>query len=478
MPSTPVDTLHHEMVPIGGPLQGLSYSPTAADIILQVIVVGLAKRRNKTFLPLLCFVLLLAAAAADRCYFRSRVYPGVYIKEIHLGGCSYREAAAVLAGLTMTFTGPRGESVSRPLHELGIVVDSRATFMEAYRQGRSHGLPRSYLDRLALWKEKTHVPLRFRLDGERLQRALLALAEAFNRPPRDARFQAGTEDTEARLVPEEPGYRALPEEFGRQLRYTLEVPRLPLQMQVPYVDIPAQLTAAALKEMGISALRSSFTTRFDISKKDRVHNIKLAASTLDGCIIPPGELFSLNGVIGDTTPEKGYRKAPVIVGEELIPGYGGGLCQLSSTLYNAALLANLEIVERHNHNLVVPYLPPGRDATIAYGARDLKFRNNSGGHILINAGVEGDTLTIWIFGAPMAERVEISTVELEVFPPPVKYRADPALPPGREERDEGTPGYVVEVWKTLYRGDRAISKERIAVDRYAPYPTVIRRGMS
>ncbi|WP_461369640.1 VanW family protein [Candidatus Darwinibacter acetoxidans] len=376
----------------------------------------------------------------------------------------------------MILTGPRGEAVSFTLRELGIMIDSKATFMEAYQQGRNHRPPRSYLDRLALLKKKAFIPLRCRLDENRLRQALLPLAETFNRPPQDAYFQAGADDREALLVPEEPGYRVLQEEFYKQLLYTLEVPGLPLQMPVPYEDIPARLTALAFKQMGISALRSSFTTRFDLSKKDRVHNIKLAASTLDGCIVAPGELFSLNHIVGDTTPEKGYREAPVIVGEELLPGYGGGLCQISSTLYNAALLANLEIVERHNHNLTVPYLPPGRDATIAYGARDLKFRNSSGQHILINAGVKNDALTFWIFGAPMAERVEISTVELEVFPPPVRYRVDPALSPGTEEKDEGSPGYVVEVWKTLYRGDRVISREKISVDRYSPYPTVIRRG--
>lgn len=434
------------------------------------------KRRKKIFLPLLFFIPLFIAALADYGCFRNRVYPGVYVKQMHLGGQSPAKAASSLARLQMTFFGPGGETISFPLGEMGIFIDSTSIFREAYQQGRKNRPPRAYLDRLSLWRDKAHLPLRYFPDEKRLRRTLLSVAATFNRPPRNAFFQTGAAETEATLTPEQPGYRVAGEELFNRVLFALELPGLALQVPVPYQEIPARVTILSFKQMGISGLMSSFTTYFDLSKAGRVHNIKLAASILDGYIVSPGEIFSLNNIIGDTTPEKGYREAPVIVGEELVPGYGGGLCQISSTLYNAALLANLEIIERHNHNLTVFYLPPGRDATIEYGARDLKFENNTGHHLLIYGKVKKDALTFSLFGPPGEERVEISTVELAVFPPPVRYEADPALPPGAEEKDEGSAGYIVEVWKTVYREDRVISKEIISVDRYAPYPTVIRRG--
>ncbi len=434
------------------------------------------RRRKKKILPFLLLALMFTAAAADYLYYRDRVYPGVYVKQVHLGGKTSAEVQEMLAGLQMEFTGPGGKTACLPLGEMGITVAGGPVIAEARRCGRQGGLLRAYFNRLRLIKDKPAIPLLYRLDEARLQQKLDSLEEIFNSQPRDAYFEVDAASAKAILIPEQPGFRVMREELYRSLLHVLNAPGLPLALTVPGEILPAQLTAFSLKDKGITGLISSFTTNFDINKVDRVHNLKLAASVINGSIVPPGEVFSVNAVVGNTTPEKGYRQAPVIVGTELVPGYGGGLCQISSTLYNAALLANLEIVERHNHNLTVPYLPPGRDATISYGTRDLKFRNNTGRHLLIYGRVEGDALTFWLLGTPQEERVEINTVKLEVFPPPERYELDPTLPPGEEEIEEGYAGYTVEVWKTVYRGDQIIAKEKISVDHYEPYPTVIRRG--
>jgi vancomycin resistance protein YoaR len=232
----------------------------------------------------------------------------------------------------------------------------------------------------------------------------------------------------------------------------------------------------SLKEKGIVTLMSSFSTSFDPKNTDRVHNIKLAATLLDNYFLAPGEVLSLNAFFGDTTAEKGYREAPIIVGNRLVPGFGGGLCQISSTLYNAALLANLEVIERHHHQLTVPYIDPGRDATIAYNMRDLKLRNNKEHYILISPRVEDDTLTFSFFGGQMKERVEINTKILATFESPTEYQTNPELPPGKKEIIEGVPGYRVEVWKLVYEGKELKSKEKISDDNYLPYPTVIQQG--
>ncbi|PKM83170.1 MAG: hypothetical protein CVU88_02945 [Firmicutes bacterium HGW-Firmicutes-13] len=160
------------------------------------------------------------------------------------------------------------------------------------------------------------------------------------------------------------------------------------------------------------------------------------------------------------------------------PGFGGGVCQISSTLYNTALLANLEIMERHNHQLTVPYIVPGRDATLAFPSKDLKFHNNRDHYILITAFIEHDDLTFRLFGAPIEERVEIKTVEIAAYTPPIKHEFVPELAPGEEEVIEGHPGYVVQVWKTVYREDKIESEEIISVDSYLPSPKIIRRGVS
>ncbi len=123
-------------------------------------------------------------------------------------------------------------------------------------------------------------------------------------------------------------------------------------------------------------------------------------------------------------------------------------------------------------------LYPGRDATIAFGATDLKIHNNRDHHIWVSAHVEEGQLVIHIFGRPLKERVEITTKTLHTYEPPVKYEADHNLASGEEEVDEGYPGYLVEVWQTVYLEDEIISQKKISVDHYNPHPTIIRQGVN
>jgi putative cell wall-binding protein len=142
---------------------------------------------------------------------------------------------------------------------------------------------------------------------------------------------------------------------------------------------------------------SEYTTYFDSGMVNRSDNIRLAAEALNGHTLSPGDLFSFNQSVGRRTAEAGYKEAPIIMGEEFVPGVGGGVCQVSTTLYNAAVLADLEIVERHHHTLPVAYVPAGQDATVSYPALDLKFRNTLDVYIVIRSSVEGNTLTFQLY---------------------------------------------------------------------------------
>lgn len=142
---------------------------------------------------------------------------------------------------------------------------------------------------------------------------------------------------------------------------------------------------------------AQYSTYFDSSQVNRTENIRLAAKALDGKLLAPGERFSFNESVGERTAEAGYKVAMIIVGKEFVPGLGGGVCQVSSTLYNAVSLAGLEILERHAHSLEITYVPYGQDATVAYGVLDFKFRNNTEDDLLIRSSVEGGTLTFQLY---------------------------------------------------------------------------------
>lgn len=436
------------------------------------------KWSNSRALRLIIWTLITAGLAfllADFFYFLPRIYPGVQLHGLDLGGKSRIQMVSSLENMAVTFTGP-AKAVAIPLRELGIILDGERQFQIAYQLGRKYQRLPSYLERLRMLSDKAVIPLQYQLDLETLQQQAAALENTFRAEPEIAYFQVCPDEKQAQLVSEQPGFRLSREELILRLLNTLARPALPLTVVAPLYEVPAEITAAYLREKGITALRSSFSTEFDYTNRNRSHNIKLAASHLDGLMIAPGEIFSLNATIGDTTPEKGYREAPVIIGRELATGIGGGLCQVSSTLYNSALLADLSIIERYNHTITVPYLPPGRDASVLYGAGDFKFRNSSGHYIMLNTVVQKGRLTCRIFGAPLNKRVEIITNELARWPPPVRYEFDPELAPGSEEIDEGSPGFIVEVWKIVYQNGEELSRKRISEDQYSPYPTVIRRG--
>ncbi len=421
-------------------------------------------------------ILIVCFTLADTIYFRHRVYPGVQVKNSSLGGQTLSAVAAILDNLEITVSGPDGKAISLPLREIGIVVESELVFGAAYNLGRRYRWPLSYWERYKIVKNRPSVPLEYRIEGEVLLSSLASLEETLHSEPRDATFRVCAYELTSELIPERKGYRVIKDELLRRLLDAVSRPGEPLSVAAPYIELPAAVTVMSLKEKGIEALMISFTTEFDISNEDRINNLSLASAVLNNHLIAPGEILSVNALIGNTTPDKGYKQAPVIFGGEIIQGFGGGLCQVSSTLYNAVLLADLEIFERHHHQFIVPYLPPGRDATIEYGSHNLMFRNNKDHYILINALMRGNRLTFRLFGAPLEQKVEITTRELAVIDPPVRVIFDPDLPAGAEVVEEGDPGYVVEVWKTVSRGGQEESRVLLSVDHYTPYPTVIRRG--
>ena len=142
---------------------------------------------------------------------------------------------------------------------------------------------------------------------------------------------------------------------------------------------------------------AEFSTRFNVNEVNRTENIRLAAEAIDGARLAPGEIFSFNETVGERTMAAGYKEAVVIEGNRFIPGIGGGICQVSSTLFNAANQAHLEIVERHHHSLPVGYVPPGQDATVFYAVLDFKFKNTTKEPLVLRTWVEGGTLTIKIY---------------------------------------------------------------------------------
>ena len=432
------------------------------------------KKKLAPFILLTSFILLVIVG--DSLYYKNRLYPGIYVHQIPLGGASLLDVADILTDVEITFTASGNRSAAYRLRTLGIVPDAEQIFNTAYRAGRNNRPPLSYFERFQLYRNGIHLPLYDNEQTIKPSKVVSAIASDFNREPADAAYRISTDGRQLTVIPEAAGFRMNHDALISHLTLLLKQPQKELLLPVPGTTVPPAVTAKMLRKRGIQEPIGTFTTSFDGYAEDRVHNLKLAVSELNNLQIAPGETFSINQTLGDSTPEKGYRKAPIIVGTELVAGYGGGLCQISTTLYNAALLAGLDIVERHNHNMAIPYVFPGRDATISYGSRDLKFKNNTGHYLLMYATVTENELTFRLFGTPSGDRVVIEPEIVSTRPFPIKQVNDSTLPTGSEVITDGEPGYLVAVWKSVYRGDKLISREQISLDSYEPFPAVVRQG--
>jgi vancomycin resistance protein YoaR len=209
----------------------------------------------------------------------------------------------------------------------------------------------------------------------------------------------------------------------------------PLTVDAAMTETPPRVTAELLKS--IDGLLSSFTTSLGGSSRNRVHNIGLACKEIDGTVLLPGEVFSYNETVGPRSSAAGYREAPIIVKGKLVPGLAGGICQVSTTVFNAALLSGLEIESRRNHALPVHYVPAGRDATVSYGSIDLRFKNDLGHPIYLEVDSAGRRVTVKIWGHTGDKReVRILTSRVTTIGAGVSRRRDPRLPSGRVVVDE------------------------------------------
>lgn len=174
------------------------------------------------------------------------------------------------------------------------------------------------------------------------------------------------------------------------------------KMKVPIRKIYPKVDSGLLREISVRKL-GTYTTYFRKTNEERSHNIWLASEAIDSTVIFPGETFSFNEVVGERTIEKGYKRAPVIVKGELSEDIGGGICQVSSTLFNAVDLKGIQIVERYAHSKRVPYVPPGRDATVSWWGPDFTFKNLYNDPILIRSKVAYGTISVSIYSTESAE---------------------------------------------------------------------------
>jgi vancomycin resistance protein YoaR len=236
-------------------------------------------------------------------------------------------------------------------------------------------------------------------------------------------------------------------------------------------------TTAQARAMGITGIVGSYETFFG-GIANRIHNVELVAHLVDGTLIGPGATFSFNATTGARTAEKGFVAAPVIINGELQTGLGGGVCQVSTTVFNAAYVAGLPITQRTNHALYISHYPLGRDATVNYPDTDLKFVNDTPHWLLLRTFVTSSSLAVNLYGAPQHRRVETETAPLRfVSPAPIKRTIDESLRPGERVVDSyGVPAQSTSVRRKVYAPSGKLLYDSTWNSSYVAEPKLVRIG--
>jgi vancomycin resistance protein YoaR len=336
----------------------------------------------------------------------------------------------------------------------------------------------------------THYNLTLSFDESKLLEAIKhEWPRAYSYKPINAYRKIDSNDS-IMIIPEINGYQVKIDELNRRLLKSLPSAESPwllklkqgipldLKVDLPLVIKKPSVTMVSLKAQGISRKISQFSTLLRTSASGRIHNVAVTAATIQNQLLAPGDVFDYSQIIRQTEKRFGYQEAPVIYNGKLVPGIGGGICQVSSTLYNAVLRAGLQIIERRNHSLPVSYVPLGQDATYATGYINFRFRNSSDHFLLIRTSIENNTLVIKLFGTIQQEKTyEITSQIVERIQPSTRYLLNSKLAPNEQQIvQQGKIGYIVETYRFQKHKGKITNRELVSRDTYPAQPTLVAVG--
>ena len=314
-------------------------------------------------------------------------------------------------------------------------------------------------------------PYALKLDEVQAQAFLTEFAKTMDTPGHDAYLSV--ENGQVVLHPAKNGKRIDIATTMKALKESVATGNINTLSLVYTTENTVKVTDADLKSL--TTVLASYTTSFDPSNTNRTNNIEIAANKMNGTLVKPGQNFSFNEVVGERTAEAGFDDAPVMIDGKLVPGIGGGICQVSSTLFNAALLSGMEIVERNPHFEPVGYIAAGRDATVAYGYLDFIFKNPYNQSVYVITSIFGGEVTIYIIGvgSDKPKSVDISVGGEKEIPHSTETRTDMTIEGGQVI--EGHPGLTMVTTRHIVYGNGVTSTDTYE-SLYDPVNTIIIKG--
>lgn len=429
---------------------------------------------------LLLLGLLFPAAGCRQVYAEEKTSPeileGVFIDSVNVSGMNKKEAVQAVEDHMREVKGYRiqlqiGDNVvSVPAGELGLDWDNESVVDKALDFGQKGNIVKQYKARKDLEQEPVRLTLQYGADEASIETVLKEKCVVLDREPENATMTR-TED----------GFDIVPEKQG----ITLEVDAAQKTIQdylssqwrsgLGMVTLPAKITEAAHKASELQTVQDilgSASTDYSSSSANRAANIQRGTELLNGTVVYPGESVSVTELVIPFDEENGYAPAPSYENGEVVDSYGGGICQVSTTLYMSLLRAELEITERHNHSMIVNYVKPSMDAAISEGYKDLKFTNNLETPIYIEGYTSGGEVGFVVYGQeyrPEGRSVTYESETLETIEPEVELTASQDSFGTITQTGSPHTGYNACLWKIVSENGKE-TKEQVNSSTYNMTP--------
>ncbi|RKD29153.1 hypothetical protein BET03_05910 [Thermohalobacter berrensis] len=410
---------------------------------------------------------------------KTTIHKGVKINTVPVEGLSRSEAVEYLKEkldedlekrvLKLKY---QNTTYSFSYDKIGVSYDYYTAVDKAYKLGREGNLIKRIGEIIRIGVKGYEMYMDYKVQEDKLDRVVNIIARDLD-----------LETKNAKIFYQNGKLTIIPEVRGRRVNKALLKEKIVNNLlNTGYVSIPVEYEKPSITEKMLKKINGplgSFTTYYSGSSQGRIHNIKLAARSINGKVILPGKIFSFNKTTGPRDAEAGYKKAKVVIDGDLTDGVGGGVCQVSTTLYNAVLLSDLEVVERHPHSIPSAYVSKGRDATVAYNYLDLKFKNNTEFPIYIHTEAINNKISISIFGntEDKSNNIKIKSIITETINPKIKKIVDDSLKPGETLTvQKGRYGYRVKTYKVILKNGKEVNRELVSTDYYKPRNKIIKVG--
>ena len=432
-------------------------------------------KNKKVLIGIFLSLLLILSISTSYVYAKilntEEIYKNINVENFHLGGMTRQEAISFLKDKMDTSQVQirlyeDNQEYLIALDEINFKYNIEDSVDKAFAIGREGNIFERYSEIREIEKNSKNIGLSYEFNTDQI-RNKLDVVEELNSQAKDAIIKI---ENEIIIEEEKIGRKVNIDKLMENINY--EVANWDRNKEIISVKIPIEVDMPKYTReyySQINGIIGEYSTSFAGSSWGRINNVRIATNRLNNSLLHPGEILSYFNKIGPITTSQGYSEAPVIIDGELNPGIGGGVCQPSTTLYNAALLADLTVVERYPHSIAPAYVPRGMDAAIVNANRDLKFKNNLSYPVYIKSFVSGDRVYFRIYGDAKNREysIRISSEVIERIPHKVHERLDNSLEAGyRELLQQGRDGYKTITYRSLVKNNQVVETSIINRDYY------------